>query len=72
MILAALAATITVKVAVLYVDERRAYFQGTKFTPTYRVSCHLYPAPTFPKFSVALSEVGKDGAIKPALLIKSR
>ena len=65
--------SLIVKVAFIYTADRMTYIHGNKYAPTYRVSVRVAPELSIPKFSVAVSELDKLGAIrKPTVVMKSR
>lgn len=59
-----------VKVAFIYTADRLTYLHGGKYAPTYRVSAQLHPTVKVPHFSAAISEVGKEGNIKPVMIYR--
>jgi hypothetical protein len=59
-----------VKVAFIYTAERMTYLHGSKYAPTYRVSIQLVPTVKNPHFTAAISELGKDGSIRPRMIYK--
>lgn len=62
-----------IKAAFVVQAERMTYIHGSKYAPTIRVSVRLHPRMTVPKFSVAVSEIKKDGTIfRPMIVWKSR
>ena len=61
--------SLIVKVAFLYVADRQT-LQGCPYVPTLRVSLRLNPEVTGPKLTIAASELGKDGTIKPYLVYR--
>lgn len=65
--------SLIVKVAFIYTADRMTYIHGNKYAPTYRVSVRVTPELSKPKFSIAISELDKFGAIrKPTVIAKSR
>jgi hypothetical protein len=62
--------TLVIKVAFVYTTERMTYLHGARYAPTYRVSVQLVPEPKKPHFSAAISELGKDGGIKPVMIYR--
>lgn len=62
--------TLIVKMAFIYTADRMTYLHGAKYAPTYRVSVQLTPEFKSPHFSAAISELGKDGGIKPVMIYR--
>ena len=58
-----------IKVAFIYVADRQT-LKGSPYVPTVRASVRLNPEVTSPKLTMAASELGKDGTIKPAIIIR--
>lgn len=64
--------SVILKLAFIFVADRQVYEHGAKYYPTYRVSMTVYPEIRAPKFSAAVSEVSKEGVIKPKVIIRMR
>lgn len=62
--------SLVIKIAFIYTSDRMTFIHGSNYTPTYRVSIELFPKVKPPHFSAAISEVDKEGRIKPVLIYR--